>query len=181
MPRTPSKKVRAKKPVKRLQGIDKLVHNKKPILEDVNKIMVSIDKMIVPAKTLSEAKKAYETHPAELVKSGKIPVIFGKEGGANYGCYQACGVLYEALKKLGLKPRLSRQLHGEMPHTKVFFSLKGELYEVEMFFNLSTNKVTKERLAHIKKEMREGKFKFIEPGSITYTEFKRQKRTGKKK
>ena len=180
MPRVPGKKkARARRPAKKPRGIDGLVRNRKPTLGDIKKIMVTVNKMVVPAKNLSEARAAYNTPPEKLVKDGRIPVIFGKDGVANYGCYQLCGVMYRALERLGLEPKLSRQLHGTQPHTRVFFTLKGEMYEIEMFFNLSINKVDKELLGKMKEAMEKGAFRFIEPGSISYKQFKNQKRIGK--
>ncbi len=96
--------------------IKKFVEGRRPTLIGVKKLMLKIDKMIVEGKTLDEVRKAYGASPEELIKKGKIPVLY-YNGKSAFGCYQQSSILYSALKEIGISSRLTRQMLGGVPHS----------------------------------------------------------------
>jgi hypothetical protein len=166
------------KPVKKIHPVfKKFTEGVKPDIAGVFELMKKINKIIVKAKSSEEIRTAYNSPAHEFLKKNQIAVQF-KNGVKLNGCYQQSQVLYFALKQLGMKPKLSRFIFKERPHTTVFFKYKGVLFEADTLLQ-QISPILEERISKIKKDSKEGKFRFIKPGELTYSDFERQKKEKK--
>ena len=198
----------AKKPIKKLErkprpertAIQEFVGNRKPTLETVDHLIKSIQGMVTEAKTRSDVLDGYKKTSEQMVKAGKIKVIYRNSGphfgmSPKYGCYQMSSILYTAMKEIGLSPKMTRFFLAGTPHTTVLFRINGRLYEADpfesMFYNVKKgdkvittdappfSKVDKFRRKEISDLMKKNKFRFIRPGQYTKKMYDRERRTGK--
>ncbi|MBT4870557.1 MAG: hypothetical protein HON47_03220 [Candidatus Diapherotrites archaeon] len=162
------------------QAVQNFVAKRRPTLLGVKKLMKTVEGMLVPAQTRTDVLNGYNLTPEQMIKKGKIPVIFfnGKE--PKYGCYQMCSVMYAALKEMGLKPKMTRYfISNHVPHSTILFSLNGKIYEADPFYNSQLNRVDKTRLEQIKELKKMKKFRFIKPGDYTKPKYDKERKTGK--
>jgi hypothetical protein len=158
--------------------LQEFVKGRRPTLVGVKKIMLKIEKLIVEAKNFREAVEAYKLTPNEMISKGKIPVFFSK-GTSVFGCYHQSVLLHAALKELGISARITRQFVGGAPHSTVIFRLNGKMYEADPFYENQIHLVDDTRKKYIGEAIALKQFKFIKPGSYTYADYKKERKTGK--
>ena len=198
-PRKSIRKVE-RKPHLQKTAIQELVGHGKPTKENITQIIKSIQKMVTEAKTTTDVRDGYKKTPEQMVREGKIKVIYRDSGPhfgmtPKYGCYQMSSILYTALKEMGLSPKMTRHFVAGTPHTTVLFRLEGKLYEADPFESMLAappgekgvshlenpyfTKVDEHRRKEISELMKIGRFKFIKPGQYTKQMYDRERRSGK--
>ncbi len=169
--------------------------------EGIKKAALKLYTFLSPAKSKAEFHDAYNGWGVErILKEKRIPVLFapGSTGKMRpkWGCYTMCRLMFSTLQEMGLKPKMARYfLDGKgplkiqkvvknpgatRPHTSVFFTHRGQLYNVDPFFpSLPVHKVSDKEMATLRELQKTDRFFFVKPGQIPFEEFEEEMHSGR--